>query len=1186
MRYQKHLEKTLFLFAIMTVIQNTYTQENKIENIIVLDQISTDESLNFDLESQYEEQELITPGRMVLKNNGGYIYSIIDPIPVDSKLSIKANHKQDIELGKIDFFIYTNYEEEIKRWEILIYEEDDLYRLDPIGKIEGTEIKLNEPILFSYKKETIKEGERYFYTLKVFDEGERFNQTEIQEIQFVKAIDSNKNIDVANSIYGKDNTAIKNIHLKGSKVRVYGKDIQGVKEISVNNQVVNLDSKGDFLFEYYTKNTGEATIPVLLSDNKENQYIYDMQIYLPNNYTFAVGMADLFVGQNYVSGSDTILQDSYKYDENIFSSGRLAFYYKKVWDDYRLTAQADTWEQETKYIFKDFSKRRPRDLFEKLERDDIEFNLGDESTYYSDTDSTGKFYIKLEKQQSSLLWGSYNTGFTGNYYTDYNRSLYGAQGIYNSLDSTKFGDSRTIGNIFVSEPETLYTRDEFRGTGGSVYYLSFQDIVTGSAKVKVQVTDGRTGRVLREIVLEEGRDYSMNDLQGRIILKNPLPTIASSTENGIIKDLPYSGDSINLVVEYEFYSSNTDFAKSTYGLRGKTWITDNLAIGGTLVSETRGDEIQDYELEGVDLTLRKTDNTFIRFEYAHSKGTQTLINNFSYNGGYDSFLDREKYEEIISNPTKYFNNISGDAYSISGEVALKDIDMRFDPRDGLTFWYHKKEAGFSSAGFSNSSNHDDYGFESSFQLTNKWVAGFGASKFKEKDTSYLTRSFIETEEDRASMITSYQYNEKLKLSTELEYIKNQEKDRTISGNDLIEKALLIGVRADYEFEPNKSVYGIAQTDIWSEGYGVNNLYTLGTKLRLTDKFRLNTEASTGNKGNGVEILGTYDFTENYSLYTGYALDNNNEFGSSSGKEHTLTLGQKYLYDSKTSMYHENQFLKDSIGTGFLQSYGIDYTYSQDITVGTLIQHGDIDTYSGNLSRTSLSIYSRYYVRDMMLRNKLEFGKDRGAGISADRWATINRGKWILNDEYTLFGEFNYLYRDAKENKDDRSIETGLGLGYRPVWNDKLNLIGKYEYVENIGINNQFNSTNDTKAHILSLEGIYELTQKLDIGGKYAFRTEEFRAGRGEGDWYNSKLDLYAVRLNYEVIKSWYAFAEYHLLRDIEEEAYEHGAILGVYKEVQQNLKVGAGYNFTKFDDDLSDLDYNAKGWFINIIGKF
>jgi hypothetical protein len=45
-------------------------------------------------------------------------------------------------------------------------------------------------------------------------------------------------------------------------------------------------------------------------------------------------------------------------------------------------------------------------------------------------------------------------------------------------------------------------------------------------------------------------------------------------------------------------------------------------------------------------------------------------------------------------------------------------------------------------------------------------------------------------------------------------------------------------------------------------------------------------------------------------------------------------------------------------------------------------------------------------------------------------------------------------------------------------------------------------------------------------------------------------------------------------------------IVAVHKEISDNLRVGVGYNFTDFDDDLTSRNYDSKGWFINIVGKF
>ncbi|AQS38508.1 hypothetical protein Sps_03378 [Shewanella psychrophila] len=49
---------------------------------------------------------------------------------------------------------------------------------------------------------------------------------------------------------------------------------------------------------------------------------------------------------------------------------------------------------------------------------------------------------------------------------------------------------------------------------------------------------------------------------------------------------------------------------------------------------------------------------------------------------------------------------------------------------------------------------------------------------------------------------------------------------------------------------------------------------------------------------------------------------------------------------------------------------------------------------------------------------------------------------------------------------------------------------------------------------------------------------------------------------------------------------EHGALLSLNKHLSDNVKIGVGYNFSSFEDDLvHEDDYDAQGVFINLIGK-
>ena len=47
-----------------------------------------------------------------------------------------------------------------------------------------------------------------------------------------------------------------------------------------------------------------------------------------------------------------------------------------------------------------------------------------------------------------------------------------------------------------------------------------------------------------------------------------------------------------------------------------------------------------------------------------------------------------------------------------------------------------------------------------------------------------------------------------------------------------------------------------------------------------------------------------------------------------------------------------------------------------------------------------------------------------------------------------------------------------------------------------------------------------------------------------------------------------------------------GWLTAGYYHINENVKLGLGYNFTDFSDDLTDMRYRSRGWFINLLGKF
>ena len=49
---------------------------------------------------------------------------------------------------------------------------------------------------------------------------------------------------------------------------------------------------------------------------------------------------------------------------------------------------------------------------------------------------------------------------------------------------------------------------------------------------------------------------------------------------------------------------------------------------------------------------------------------------------------------------------------------------------------------------------------------------------------------------------------------------------------------------------------------------------------------------------------------------------------------------------------------------------------------------------------------------------------------------------------------------------------------------------------------------------------------------------------------------------------------------------DFGLVAAIYRQLGDNFKMGIGYNFGQFSDDLADIVHDNHGVFINLIGKF
>jgi len=92
---------------------------------------------------------------------------------------------------------------------------------------------------------------------------------------------------------------------------------------------------------------------------------------------------------------------------------------------------------------------------------------------------------------------------------------------------------------------------------------------------------------------------------------------------------------------------------------------------------------------------------------------------------------------------------------------------------------------------------------------------------------------------------------------------------------------------------------------------------------------------------------------------------------------------------------------------------------------------------------------------------------------------------------------------------------------------------------------------------------------------------EVSLDRVDPDYFDNDAHLYVLRTDWRFIADWEASMELRLLDLPSLSDSRSGALVGVYRYVGDRMKVGVGYNFTDYSDDLTDLSFDHHGFFIN-----
>ncbi len=1115
-------------------------------------------------------------------SGNGHYWVSRDPTTIEPVLGIKVPATAAIEHGAlknpVTISIATNYGHFIDRWQLLILPANSTPESTPLHVLQGT---LSGTITEIEWDGTTKHGrladqaliadDTYDIALRVFDTKGNFDQTETSTITFVSTNDlltadpgslqatdkvSVKSLSEDLETYNRNYTR-QSIDVTGSTVTVRGQDLNGIQTVNVNGEKIAINSEDGFTSQYILP-PGNHAFEISAESVTGETSRKKLDIDVKPNYFFMVGMADLTIGKNNVSGSiEPLAVDEDHYGGDIFVDGRLAFYLKgKVRGKYLITAQMDTGTEDVSELFNNFHRKDASSVFRRIDPDQYYLLYGDDSTIVEDTDSQGKLYLRVDWDKSHALWGNFNTAFSGTEYAAFNRSLYGARLQHRSHKTTTLGDTKTQISAFMSESQTRFRHNEFEATGGSLYYLRDQDIVLGSEKIWIEVRRNSSEQVLQKIALVRGRDYELDEFQGRILLTRPLLSVSTSSGPSIIRDEPQPDDNTFLVVDYEYAPSTVGEGDATFGVRGKQWITDHIAVGGTWAHENRDNE--DYDIKGLDVTVRKTDNTYFRVEVAQSESGQN-------SGSFDSGDGGLTFTPFNSNSSAS----SGMAVGLEARVTANDI-LSVEKPIVVAAWSKYRDAGFSTAGLDNGTDTTDRGIEVVAELRDSFTLSGRATQLEKKNTSRETTTAFQAD---------YKYSDYTTLSAEVRRVR----DEVFSSGEA-ESATLGAGKMQVKLTDSVSVYGIAQGVLQSSGnYNDNTLLTAGATARIDDKMTLSTELSSGDRGTNLQIGAERKMSDTYSIYSNFSLLNNpqNEL------RNATTLGQRKTLSDNLKIYTEHQFSDDDKQTGLANTIGLSNTFNRHATGTLSVQSSRIEDEQASITRrNTVSTGLSYKYGPSHVSSKLEYRRDKSDTTDTDQWVMTNHLDYRQSPSLRWQARLNTSSTSDRLADDDaRFTEAGVGFAYRPVNNDRFNLLGRLTYLHDLPPLSQAD-TSDTRSSIYSVEGMYELGKRWSIGGKLAHRDGRVRLQRNGGDWVSNDAALSAFRVRYKAPLGADVIGSYHWLKSDASDTLLQGALLALGYNVSTHLQFSVGYNFTGFDDNLATDDYDVRGWFLNLVGKY
>ena len=1072
--------------------------------------------------------------------------------------------------GRVQFRTYCNYPAFIMSAEIRVFRADQSSDGEPVATIT-----VNADGEASWQVPATGEQD-LFFVLRVTAADGSFDETRTHALSVLAHdVPISEERETHTEFGAADEASTRTIALAGVMATVTGRADPVSEIVRVSGQRVPIANDGRFAAQQIVAREGGALDLVIARDGRE--VLHQRQdIVARQNDWFVVAQGEVTLGHSFSSGPSRVVSGD-SLAEGSYALGRAAIYAKgSLAHDTRITASLDTGEARLGDLLSNFDRKDPHQLLRRLDATQFYPTYGDDSTLIEDAPTQGRFYLRAQRAASQLVIGNFTTQINGGDLVQLDRGLFGALVDVKSTQVTSFGERKAQLLAFASDPGTVPAREEFRGTGGSLYFLRRQDVSIGSERVRVEVRDRETGLVLESRDLFAQQDYDFDPMQGRLTLLKPLSSLAGTSS--AVRESSSAGNVPVLVVRYEYTPSIGSLDGYTIGGRGSIWLGETLRIGATAQRDTTDQAAQ--TVIGGDTLLRLTAGTYLKSEIAQSKGPGFGQSN-SVDGGL-SFTD-------IASPG---TQATARAWRSELAVDFAELAHRSGDKGRAAAYYEHQDAGFAANGRLSASAMERWGISARVPFAEAssmaiaydelWSGDAGRSRTGQLDLAHK----LSARGGSVELKSGLRYEERV---PGLLYNSVQDGRRIDGALEAIYAPL----------DANWALGAFAQATLAHDATRRrNNRFGVTSKSQITQRLSFTGELSGGDGGLGADLRLNHRLGDGAEAYLGYALladrsdtgtDPQNLF--SSANRGSLVVGSRQRFSDAVSVHGENRIGMGGSAPSMARNFGLTFTPDKHVSVTSTFENGWIDNAaSGRLRRTAGSLGLGYSAQDIRLGSTIEIRRESGTDGVQTVWLMRNTANYALDPDWRALGEVNLARADVHGSSIAAAQFTQIitGLAWRPAMNNRLNALLRAQYYEDLGPVGQLTGSGQSQSPkqasaIVNVDMNYDLSRHVTLGAKYGYRQGKVSLGRESDEFVRSDAHLAILRADYHVARAWDVLAEGRALWVTQASDMRLGALAAAYRHIAPSMKVGLGYSWSDFSDDLTDQSYSSHGPFLNVI---